>query len=238
MNKIVKKLRDKLVNEGDLVQTESWQGTKAPPIMVELLHISEKVQMLKDPKELSDSLGASQPWANIHFKERVQGFPSNPDPSHSMWASTTEDYMANGEQFSHTYSERMWPKSLCEGIRYEIGDLRTLVELLKNEPTTRQAYLPMFFPEDLTAAVSNERVPCSLGWHFIVRNNRLDVMYTMRSCDAMRHLQNDIYFANKLANWVNEEAGLKADMGVLHLVITSLHCFNQDINIYKKGLIK
>ena len=239
MNNLINKLRDNLVNDGTIIRTKSWQGTKQPPAMIELLHISEKVQMLEDPKELSDALRASQPWANIHFKERVQGYATNPDPSHSMWASTTKDYMSSEDKFSHTYSERMWPTKLMpKGIRYDTADLNTLIKLLKDEPDTRQAYLPMFFPEDLTAATLNERVPCSLGWHFIIRDNKLDVMYTMRSCDAMRHLQNDIYFANKLAIWLNDKLGGIYKMGILHFVVTSLHCFEQDIKIYKKGLIK
>jgi thymidylate synthase len=238
MKQIVKKLRDKLVNEGSVVRTTRWQGTTEPPAMVEILHISEKIQMLEDPKEISDAVNAKQPWANIHFKERTQGYPTNPDPSHIMWASTTDDYKSNDKIFSHTYSERLWPKPLYKGIRFDVGDLNTLVDLLAHEPDTRQAYMPMFMHEDVTAALKGERVPCSLGWHFIVRNGKLDIMYTMRSCDAMRHLHNDLYFANKLALWVRDEAKLNVKLGTLHFVATSLHCFQQDVAIYKKGLIK
>lgn len=238
MKKIVKKLREQLVNEGHIVQTSSWQGTKQPPAMVEILHVSEKIQMLDDPSDLSDAVNAKQPWANIHFKERVQGFPSNPDPSHEMWASNTNDFKSDGAIFSHTYSERLWPRSLYKGIRFKVGDLNSIVELLKKEPDTRQAYLPMYMHEDITAAIQGERVPCSLGWHFIIRDNKLNIMYNMRSCDAMRHLQNDLYFANKLAIWIANQTQLNIDLGTLHFVATSLHCFEADVAIYNKGLIK
>lgn len=238
MEKIVKRLRDKLVNDGVVIKTKSWQGTRQPPAMVELLHISEKIQMLEDPRSISEAVNAKQPWANIHFAERVGGVPMNPDPSHTMWASSTNDFLSDDTKFSHTYSERLWSKDLHTGIRFDIADLNTLVELLVKEPDTRQAYLPMFFPEDLTAAVQGERVPCSLGWHFIIRDNKLNVFYPMRSCDAMRHLQNDLYFANKLAIWVANKTKLNVGLGTLHFVATSLHCFEQDISIYKKGLIK
>lgn len=238
MTGIIKKLREKLINEGKIIKTKSWQGTKQPPAMIEILHVSEKIQMLGGAKEVSDAVNAKQPWANIHFKERVGGVPINPDPSHIMWASTTDDYKSDGKVFSHTYSERMWSKGLHTGIRFDIADLRTLVDLLKKEQDTRQAYLPMYFPEDLSAALQGERVPCSLGWQFIVRDGKLDLFYPMRSCDAMRHLQNDIYFANKLAIWVIGKTGLDVEVGTLHFVATSLHCFEQDVAIYKKGLIK
>jgi len=238
MKKIVHQLRNRLRDEGSEIRTGRWQGTNGPPVMVELLHISEKIQMEQTVEDASISTNAKQPWADLHFSERVQGFPTNPDPSHSIWARTTKDYMSDGEKFSHTYSERLWSKGLHTGIRFEIADLNTLVQLLKKEPDTRQAYLPMFFPEDLTASLKGERVPCSLGWQFIVRNNRLDVFYPMRSCDAMRHLHNDLYLANRLAIWVRDKANLKVDLGILHFVATSLHCFKQDIDIYNRGLIR
>jgi len=238
MHSIIKELRDRLVKEGTLVQTRSWQGTAKPPMMLELLHVSEKVEMLCSAKGVSNAVNAKQPWANIHFKERVGGKAMNPDPSHNMWARTTEEYMISGKKFSHTYSERMWSHGLHSGIRYEIADLNTLVRVLKVEPDTRQAYLPMFFPEDLTASLEGERVPCSLGWQFIVRNGRMDCFYPMRSCDALRHLQNDLYFANKLVLWLLEKTGIDAIPGTLHFVATSLHCFESDIDIYKKGLIR
>ena len=236
--KIVKILRDRLVTGGKVIKTQSWQGTKHPPAMVEILHVSEKIQMQQSANDASKAVKAKQPWADIHFMERVQGFATNPDPSHKMWARTTDDYKSDGTKFSHTYSERLWSKGLHTGIRFEIADLRTLVDLLKAEQDTRQAYLPIYFPEDLSAALKGERVPCSLGWQFIVRNNQLDIFYPMRSCDAMRHLHNDLYFANRLGLWVAEQAGLKVKMGTLHFVATSLHCFEQDVEIYKRGLIR
>jgi len=235
---IVKKLRDQLLHEGVTIQTSSWQGTKSPPAMIEILHVSEKIPMLDNAKDISDAVNAKQPWANIHFKERVGGVPMNPDPSHIMWASSTTDYLADGEKFSHTYSERLWSKDLHSGIRYDIADLNTLVQVLIEDPDTRQAYLPMFFPEDLSASLLGERVPCSLGWHFIIRNGKMDCFYPMRSCDAMRHLHNDLYFANKLVLWVIEKTGIQVKPGTLHFVATSLHCFATDLPIYEKGLIK
>jgi len=238
MKLIVNELRKKVTNQGSLIETKKWQGIKNPPKMLELLHVSVKVQMMNTPKEASDAVNAKQPWANVHFSERTSGVPLNPDPSHAMWASTTNDFTIDGQKFSHTYSERMWSKSLHTGIRYDIADLNTLVDLLKREPDTRQAYLPMFFPEDLSASLEGQRVPCSLGWQFIVRDGKMNCFYPMRSCDVMRHLHNDLYFANKLVMWVIEKTGLDVVPGTLHFVATSLHCFESDKAIFDKGLIK
>ena len=50
----------------------------------------------------------------------------------------------------------------------------------------------------------------------------------MRSCDVMRHLHNDLYFANALCLWLIKEAGLEAEPGIMHFSASSLHCFQVD----------
>lgn len=167
------------------------------------------------------------PWADDHFEERVSRVPSNPGKEYRNWpwwggqmrqtAAGTE-----GESFifTHTYQERFWPKEawldahVAEyptlardrrmGIRYDYGDLDDVVNLLLREPYTRQAYLPIFFPED-TGAVHGGRIPCTLGYHFMLRNNKLHMWYTIRSCDVVRHFRDDVYLAMRLGLWVLDE---------------------------------
>jgi thymidylate synthase len=247
MRSTIKQLRNKLINEGYEVESQSWQGSKPLDTMVEILHTSVIIPMTESLADLDKATNPRLPWANEHFEERVGGKPLNPPPSFMKWNSgprlhnffckTSNNSDDIDAKFSHSYPERLWSKGLHTGIRYNIADLNTLVQVLKKDPTTRQAFLPFFFPEDLTAALQGERVPCSLGWHFIVRNGKLDVMYSLRSCDAFRHLHHDIYFTNRLAQWVKAMASLDVELGNIHLVITSLHCFKADIDLYKKGLI-
>jgi thymidylate synthase len=77
----------------------------------------------------------------------------------------------------------------------------TLVDQLANEPYTRQAYLPIFFPED-TGAVHGGRIPCTLGYHFMMRGDQLHMWYHIRSCDLHRHFRDDLYLAVRLQLWV------------------------------------
>lgn len=113
------------------------------------------------------------------------------------------------------------------GIRFYYGDLADLVLLLKENPRSRQAYLPVWFPEDLTAAVEGERVPCTLGYHFMVTpDQKLDCMYPMRSCDFIRFFRDDIYMAGRLMQWIGEQ--IKVDAGVLTMHIANLHAFVGD----------
>lgn len=219
-------LRKKLYDNGYLIQTKSWQGKDNPPVFLEILHADLVSKMANKMSEVSIAVNATQPWALQHFKERVSGIPYNPPPSHTNWLKDTDNYLI-GDKFSHTYPERLWG-STGKGIRYDNANLDSAIDLLRKDPDTRQCYIPMWFPEDLTAANLGERVPCSFGWHFIKRGKQLHCSYHMRSCDAVRHLHNDLYFANCLAIWVNKEARLDCEMGYLHFSTTSLHCFEND----------
>jgi len=224
----LKNLRKTLLLQGYEIKTESWQGTDEPPVFLEILHANLIAPMYDNAQQASDELRATQPWADIHFDERTGGAPLNPPPSHSMWLKDTDKYMSGSQAaFSHSYPERMWAPSMS-GIRFKTGNLSDGVSLLKKDPTTRQCYVPMWFPEDIVAANMGERVPCSFGWHFMLRGDQLHCSYHMRSCDVVRHLHNDLYFANRLTQWMIDQSGIDATPGYLHFSSTSLHCFAND----------
>lgn len=137
-----------------------------------------------------------------------------------------------------------WDEVENVGIRYRYGDLNDVVNLLDRDPFTRQAYLPIWFPED-TGAVDGQRVPCSLGYHFIRRGPYLDCQYYMRSCDLFRHFTDDAYMAARLMQWVCEQLWQKQDIhhctepyypfvGSLTMYIANLHCFKGDEHKFKE----
>jgi Thymidylate synthase len=235
MKKAIKLLRTNLLRNGKVIKTKKWQGIENPPEFLELLHARIMIPMSQTIPEMVEECDPMLPWADIHFDERVGGVPLNPPPSHKLWLKGNEEYMS-GDKFSHSYPERFWSKSLHKGIRFPIGDLRDLIQLLKNEPDTRQAYLPIYFPEDIKAATLGERIPCTLGFHFIVREGKLNLFYPMRSCDVIRHMHNDLYMANRLALYVKEQVGLDVELGNLHFVATSLHCFTVDRYAIEKAI--
>lgn len=149
-------------------------------------------------------------------------------PSDTLWDRSWEP------RFTHTYMSRYWPRfdtgERLRGMMYEAGDLNDLVNLLQHEPLTRQAYLPVWFPED-TGVLHGGRVPCTLGYHFILRDNRLHVTYYIRSCDFLRHFRDDIYMTARLVLWLLEQlSGAWEDVkpGVLTFHCVSMHMFAAD----------
>lgn len=251
-----------------LVHPPRWQSmdVAANPAAAtyELTDFSFQLELPSEkPTFYALAIGPNLPWAEDHFlKERVGGDPLNPGQEwrNWPWSKSADTHRREGEedpQFDHSYAERYWPKyagktkggilesdflnlSPHQGIRFQYGDLDDLVTILSREPLTRQAYLPVWFPEDLGATLEGKRVPCSLGYHFMMRENRLNITYYLRSCDAVRHFRDDVYMTIRLLLWVLEQCRLAAPdgpwesvkPGLLTMHITSFHIFKGDLKGY------
>jgi Thymidylate synthase len=205
---------------------------------------------------LAGAIEPNMPWADNHFDERVCGLPLNPGEEWANWpwAKSADKFRKDG-MFNHSYAERYWPKFATmlgatenahdasetyediahnltphRGIRYEYGDLGDVVAQLARDDATRSAILPVFFPED-TGSVHGDRVPCSVFYQFMVRDNCLDIFYYLRSCDFVRHFRDDIYLTVRLQLWVREHLrrfGIDVKPGLFLMQTGSLHIFRND----------
>lgn len=266
--------KERLLNQGYVVRTEKWQGVASPDDMWETMNHSFQFFIPETIDELVTEVKPNLPWADEHFNERVSGKPYNPPPSHVNWPFAQKDNSQFGghTRFSHTYPERIWPKYSgsdvyneiqiddikefkkdpnnifapkypLSGVRFKYGDFNDVVNLLRREPFTRQAFLPIWFPED-TGTVHNERVPCTIGYHFMRRDDRFHIVYFIRSCDCIRHFRDDIYLACRKLMWILEKLkGLDyaswkdVKPGYFAMHIVSLHCFNKEKGILKQSNI-
>jgi hypothetical protein len=206
------------------LKNERWQSLDiaAQPghEMREVFNTSFEVAINnEDYHEYHTDIEPNLPWADDHFEERVWGVPLNPGVQWANWpyANSADKFRTEGKQFSHTYMERYWPqlanivhtasgdvnplKLVKKGIRYRYGDLLDVANHLHDHPETRQAYLPVWFPED-TGVVHGERVPCTLGYHFMMRHGYLHMTYYIRSCDYTRHFRDDLYLSLRLQLWM------------------------------------
>ena len=171
--------RDFLDGKGHRVDTGHWQALSDVPQTktIELRNACFSVVIDPTQEAWAAHVEPNLPWAEDHFLERVGGEPLNPGEQYKNWPwyrGNVETHKPQGA-FSHTYMERFWPRyaeiprthrrkgAMTKGIRYRYGDLNDVLDLLAREPYTRQAYLPVWFPED-TGAHHGERVPCTLGW--------------------------------------------------------------------------
>jgi hypothetical protein len=234
------------------IHPKYWQATdvgdRPEAEMMEQTFVSFAAQTPASSHTLEKLLswGLNMPWAEDHFLERVGGLPVNPGTTWKDWPwSNSADTHRTDGRFNHNYMERYWPKHAgdedcslppMQGIREPYGDLDDVVNQLEKDPLTRQAYLPVFFPED-TGAVHGGRVPCSIGYHFMIRDKELHCTYQLRSCDIYRHFVDDVYLTTRLMQWVADqlfERDIVLRPGILHVHIGSLHCFKNDFRSLAK----
>lgn len=247
----------------EVVRPTRWQGqdvTKQPAaLMMEELHVTTQFDMAGEYLSFyASAIAPNLPWADDHFLERVCGYPINPgiEWANWPWGVNAEKVLNEHGMFNHNYMERYWPRFAAanhdqpsvnfmgwsnperiqpaRGIRHEYGDLAGLVRDLAGEPDTRQAYLPVWFPED-TGDAHKGRKPCTLGYHFIMRKGQFDVTYYMRSCDLANHFRDDVYLTVRLLLWVlsecrhlNPQVWDNVVPGKFTMHITSLHMFVND----------
>lgn len=234
------------------VHTERWQGieiqNRPEARMREVIGWDFRAPMAeRDVKYYQEQIEPNLPWADEHFEERVCGKPINPGESWKKWpfANSAANFRDQNGRFEVNYMERFWASGVFDdtpeagksthlwGIRGRpYGDLGTVLNLLANEPLTRQAWMPIYFPEDTGAG---GRVPCSLGYHWMMRGGYLHMHYPIRSCDFYRHFRDDIYLAIRLTLWlldrlveVNPKAWKDVKPGYYSMWIGSLHIFVND----------
>lgn len=207
-----------LYHSGNRTENKGWQSLEGFYPTLEVIGVRISGVYSGSLNELREDVRPNLPWADQHFAERVSGIPYNPPPSHVNWpfAKKENKTFIEGEKFSHTYPERIWGGPG--------GTLSDVVNLLKKDINTRQAFLPIWFPED-TGNTNGVRVPCTLGYQFLVREGKMTVIYSIRSCDVFRHLRDDVYMAARLGIWMSDQLGLDRMEGSLIMDIGSLHCF-------------
>jgi thymidylate synthase len=252
--------RQMFLEKSQTIHTDTWQGigikNKPEMAMHEVLHYSLDVALdWENLDEYRNQIRPNLPWADDHFLERVSGEPLNPGVEWANWPynKSAAEFRDSKGQFNHNYMERYWPRWAAmftkgelpwrhqmdiaydehTGLRGRLGDLNDVISLLISDPLTRQAYMPIFFPED-TGNANPGRKPCTLGYHFIMRRGRMDITYYIRSCDFVRHFRDDIYLTVRLLLWVLDrlrERDLQWNTvvpGRFIMHITSLHMFRND----------
>jgi hypothetical protein len=238
-------LQEELKQHAYLVHPGKWQSldvsAKPEMAMRELFNVSFQVPTrgTEEVEYWQKDILPNLPFADRHFEERVGRKGTNPGEAWKIWpwGNSADAHRTENGRFTHTYQERFWPNDLEDrhakptGIRYPYADYGNLLQNLMADPLTRQAYLPIWYPED---GACLGRKPCTLGYHFLLRHDFLHITYYIRSCDFVRHWRDDCYFALRLllfTLWQLRKVdvrwdGVKPGLFIMH--IASLHMFIND----------
>ena len=186
-----------------------------------LLDGSDKAKMIEWARKNFKECDITVEWAEAWFKDRISGEALNPEPSYKLRETYWNRYLQPNGKFSYTYSGRMaiW--------------LENVIGLLKLNPYRRGACLSIWDGvTDIVHLARHERTPCSMYYQFLIRpileQDTLAIIYTMRSCDLIKHFPSDVYCAIRLGEYVSEEVGVEFG-GLIHF-IGSLHAYKKDVD--------
>jgi len=169
----------------------------------------------------------SKQWAEAEILERLDHTKSiNPGEAWKIRPELWHEFLGIGNKFSYTYNERFWYND----------NLKNIIKELKYNPDTRQAVLPIYGLLDVQNIGGVKRVPCSMYYDFLIRDNvngekQLNICYHQRSSDFVTHFGNDVWLAWKLMEYVAIEVNIKP--GYLYHTIDSLHSYKKDWDILK-----
>lgn len=158
-------------------------------------------------------------FTTMRDEDGIRGI--NPGRAFLERAEVWKPFLNEDGRFDYTYSERITP---C---------IELLQRTIQNDPRTRQAILPIFWPPDLASTGGRRRVPCSMYYQFMYRAPVLHVLYTMRSADLYTHFGYDLTLATMIADRLartllqNDEGdpGIRIDLTVF---VGSLHAYKKD----------
>lgn len=164
-------------------------------------------------------------YCEQEFLDRINREGLNPGNSYKIRLDLWQALMSKkeGDKFDYTYSERI---NYCH-------QLDNAIAALKDDIHSRRAMIMIFRPEDtLESSGFSTRIPCSIDYQFLIRNNKLMVVYHIRSNDYFKHFAIDIWLANALQEYIVEQLkdvypNLK--VGSLNYYCGSFHAYNEDL---------
>lgn len=157
------------------------------------------------------------------FKDRISPTPLNPGESYKVRQDLWQTLKSNTDDtvFDYTYSERLFDK------------WTHIIDAFKDDKHTRQAVMQVFSHSDTAKHDGFTRIPCSLSYQFLIRNDQMHCIYTMRSSAYFQHLGVDIWLAAESIKYLVEQLKpLYPDLetGKLYYQAGSLHAYNWDLS--------
>lgn len=155
-------------------------------------------------------------FCEVEFQERVGDKHINPGESYKYVGDYWTKFFNKTGKHDYNYNERIKPQ------------LDLIIEELKRDLGTRRAVLSIWDNgQDPGNSLREMRVPCSLYYQFLIRNNKLHIIYTMRSSDVMQLLDIDIFMVLKLREYIADKLGIEC--GTASFFIGSLHAYTKDL---------
>lgn len=223
-------------------------------IMLEKLAVSYvMIPPGKDPDLYSARMESVLNYIEQEFRDRISGIAMNPGNSYIYRLDVWNEFLVNN-RFHYTYSERIAPQLMR--VKHELANhpetRQAIINIHSNiaDPSIYRLYnkddpnrhrdasigTPRdnsyggkhIYPSmDMQSMGGSGRVPCSMYYQMMIRENKLDLIYTMRSCDFLVHFPVDVMLALRLQKYMASQ--LSREIGTFTYFTGSLHAYRKDM---------
>lgn len=212
---------------GNTVEFIGWSGTLKKPY---------ENFLLNPVRKLSPYYACGELMWYLTFNGRVDRITPYA-PSYARFAEA--DGKAFGAYGTRMKGDREFKKQLMHGWHFhgplDYGDyaspdnqLEAAISLLQKRESTRQCVISLWRNSDLLHAYWKDKkdLPCTLSLQFLVRNDALHLIVTMRSNDVWLGAPYDIFCFTSIQILVAQALGLR--VGTYTHNVGSLHCYAKD----------
>lgn len=168
----------------------------------------------------------NEAWADAEIAERLicmkDGlhndfmFGVNPGEAYKLRGEYWNQFINKDGEFDYSYSERY------------AASLDNVITALEKDRLTRRAFLPVFSAGEDFQDDFSKRIPCTIGYWFNYRNEKLNITYLLRSSDFGEHFNYDIWLTSKLLEFVAGK--IHVPVGTFTHWIGSFHVFEKDVS--------
>lgn len=159
--------------------------------------------------------GLNAKWLKSEFDERISNGYVNPGVAWEHRRDIWLDFLTQERLFDYTYSERIG------------SQVDEVIELLTKIPSSRHGIISIYEGFlDRDRRDGKKRTPCTMYYLVTVRDNKVQMLYNIRSNDFSTHFPYDITLARMLQEHIAEKLG--RECGDFIYQSGSLHAFKKD----------
>ena len=177
---------------------------------------------ITDPKDRK-IINRERKWSEEYAEAEWKWYKSGDASIHKLgdiYGKVPEIWKRMADQNGHVNSNY--------GYQWERNaQLDMVVEMLKQNPDTRQACISIYDGKEISSYAFD--TPCTYAVQFTIVDNRLNMSVVMRSNDLWYGFCNDQYCFSKLQELVAKEINM--DVGSYYHFAHNLHIYNDKLNL-------
>ena len=199
------------------------EGKNVSPRGFNTLELSPFILQLHNPRTRLIQNSARKINLGLNLIEYlvIIGADDNVDPFLNL-APNMIRFSDDGRIFRGAYGPRL--------RKYKGDQFKYVIENLKSDYNSRQAVMTIFDPG--LDFIKTKDVPCTINFHFLLRDNKLKMNVYMRSNDAMLGHAIDVFNFTMIQETIATELGV--DVGEYNHFVGSFHLYESDLEKAEK----